>query len=212
MMQFLDQENGFTIVEAFIAQVILIIVALATWSVFVAGSRFNAESEDRTVAASVAQLKMEEMMNTPFRYIVEQHPAGETRFDSLPQAKPYWIPNSEDQWIPSLPEGRYTIGYPDGVDADPLRIIITISWENHVSRPEVQKFAGALQGKRAKKGIFITTSAFTREAQQFVSNIDSKIILIDGERLAELMIEHNVAVSTTTSYEVKKIDTDYFDE
>jgi len=85
-------------------------------------------------------------------------------------------------------------------------------WENNVSRPEVQKFAGALQGKRAKKGIFITTSTFTKEAEQFVSNIDNKIILIDGERLAQLMIEHNVGVSTTTSYEVKKVDIDYFNE
>ena len=61
-------------------------------------------------------------------------------------------------------------------------------WENNISRPEVQKFAGALQGKRAKKGIFITTSTFTKEAQEYASSIDSKIILIDGERLAELMI------------------------
>jgi len=85
-------------------------------------------------------------------------------------------------------------------------------WENKISRPEVQKFAGALQGKKAKKGIFITTSTFTKEAEQFASSIDNKIILIDGERLAELMIEHNVRVSTVTSYEVKKVDTDYFDE
>jgi len=85
-------------------------------------------------------------------------------------------------------------------------------WEGSVSRPEVQKFAGALQGKRAKKGILITTSIFTKEAQQFTSNIESKIILIDGQRLAELMIEHNVGVSTVASYEVKKIDTDYFNE
>jgi restriction system protein len=85
-------------------------------------------------------------------------------------------------------------------------------WENNISRPEVQKFAGALQGKRAKKGIFITTSSFTKEAEQFASSIDNKIILINGERLAELMIEHNVGVSTTTSYEVKKIDIDYFNE
>jgi len=85
-------------------------------------------------------------------------------------------------------------------------------WENNISRPEVQKFAGALQGKRAKKGIYITTSSFTKEAEQFASNIESKIILIDGERLAALMIEYNVGVSTITSYEVKKIDIDYFNE
>lgn len=85
-------------------------------------------------------------------------------------------------------------------------------WENTVSRPEVQKFAGALQGQRAKKGIFITTSAFSKEAVHYASNIENKIILIDGERLAQLMIEHNVGVSMAALYEVKKIDTDYFDE
>ncbi len=85
-------------------------------------------------------------------------------------------------------------------------------WENNVSRPEVQKFAGALQGQRAKKGIFITTSAFTKEAMGYALKIENKIVLIDGERLSQLMIEHNIGVSTTASYEVKKIDIDYFDE
>ena len=85
-------------------------------------------------------------------------------------------------------------------------------WENTVGRPEIQKFAGALQGQRARKGIFITTSDFSKEALNYVKNIDSKIILIDGQRLAELMIEHNVGVSPVASYDVKKIDTDYFIE
>jgi restriction system protein len=85
-------------------------------------------------------------------------------------------------------------------------------WENIVGRPEIQKFAGALQGQRAKKGIFITTSDFTKDALNYVKNIDSKIILIDGSRLAEFMIEHNVGVSPVASYEIKKIDSDYFIE
>ncbi|VBB44952.1 Mrr restriction system protein [uncultured Desulfatiglans sp.] len=83
-------------------------------------------------------------------------------------------------------------------------------WENTVGRPEIQKFAGALQGQRARKGIFITTSNFSKEALDYVQNIDSKIILIDGQRLAELMIENNVGVSPVSTYEVKKIDSDYF--
>jgi len=83
-------------------------------------------------------------------------------------------------------------------------------WENTVGRPEIQKFAGALQGQRARKGIFITTSNFSKEALSYVKSIDSKIILIDGQRLAELMIENNVGVSPVSSYEVKKIDSDYF--
>jgi restriction system protein len=85
-------------------------------------------------------------------------------------------------------------------------------WENVVGRPEIQKFAGALQGQRAKKGIFITTSNFTRDAITFASNIDNKIILIDGEALTKLMIEHNVGISTASVYEIKKIDSDYFEE
>jgi len=85
-------------------------------------------------------------------------------------------------------------------------------WENSVSRPEIQKFAGALQGMRAKKGIFITTSNFTQEAQNYVKNIESKIILIDGDLLADLMIDHNIGVSSVASYELKRIDTDYFTE
>lgn len=83
-------------------------------------------------------------------------------------------------------------------------------WENTVGRPEIQKFAGALQGHRAKKGIFITTSDFTKEARDYVSRIESKIVLIDGETLAQLMIENNVGVSSVISYEVKRIDSDYF--
>ena len=85
-------------------------------------------------------------------------------------------------------------------------------WENTVGRPEIQKFAGALQGMRAKKGIFITTSNFSREAEDYVKNIESKIVLIDGELLANLMIDHNIGVAAFASYEVKRIDQDYFTE
>ncbi|BCS89463.1 restriction endonuclease [Pseudodesulfovibrio sediminis] len=83
-------------------------------------------------------------------------------------------------------------------------------WEGAVSRPEIQKFAGALQGQRAKKGIFITTSTFSNAAYDFTKSIDSKIILIDGIRLSKLMIEHNVGVSTSDTYVIKRIDSDYF--
>lgn len=85
-------------------------------------------------------------------------------------------------------------------------------WENPVGRPEIQKFAGALQGVRARKGIFITSSSFTNEAKDFVSRIESKIILIDGQTLAQYMIAFDVGVSTKDIYEVKKIDLDYFTE
>lgn len=82
---------------------------------------------------------------------------------------------------------------------------------NTVGRPEIQKFAGALQGKRARKGVFITTSDFSEEARQYVQYIDSKIILISGRELADLMIDHDVGVSKSETYVIKKVDTDYFE-
>lgn len=83
-------------------------------------------------------------------------------------------------------------------------------WEGIVGRPEIQKFVGALLGQRAKKGVFITTSDFTKEAVEFVRNIDTKVVLINGTLLASLMIDHNVGVSLAMNYEIKKIDSDYF--
>ncbi|PSF38129.1 restriction endonuclease [Aphanothece hegewaldii CCALA 016] len=85
-------------------------------------------------------------------------------------------------------------------------------WNNTVSRPEIQKFAGALLGQKAKKGIFITTFQFSKDAIDYAKNLESKIILIDGQALTELMIDYNVGVSPIKSYEVKKIDIDYFTE
>lgn len=86
-------------------------------------------------------------------------------------------------------------------------------WDNNpVGRPDVMQFVGALQAQKANKGIFITTSRFTDDARSYVSQIGSKIVLIDGEQLTDLMIEHNVGVSTVSMYPVKKVDADYFDE
>ena len=85
-------------------------------------------------------------------------------------------------------------------------------WENTVGRPEIQKFAGALQGQRARKGVFITTANFSRDAIEYADSIDNRIILIDGARLAKLMFENNVGVSPAGVYVVKKMDSDYFDE
>lgn len=83
-------------------------------------------------------------------------------------------------------------------------------WQNTVNSPEVHSFVGALSGKHAQKGVFITTSEFSSGAREYVKNLPQRIILIDGQRLAELMIEHNVGVSRSYSYEIKQIDTDYF--
>lgn len=84
--------------------------------------------------------------------------------------------------------------------------------DSSVGRPEIQKFVGALQGKRAKKGIFITTARFTDDARDYARNIDTKVILIDGDRLTALMIDHGVGVTLRTSYEIKSLDSDYFGE
>ena len=83
-------------------------------------------------------------------------------------------------------------------------------WDGTVGRHEIQKYAGALQGRRAKKGIFITTSSFTNDAVAFAGIIESKIILINGETLTKLMIDFNVGVSSIRAYEVKRVDSDYF--
>ena len=85
-------------------------------------------------------------------------------------------------------------------------------WQGTVGRPEIQKFVGALHGKRAKKGIFITTGTFSTEALDFVSKIESKVALIDGKQLAGMMIDFNVGVTPQAAYETKRVDSDYFDE
>jgi restriction system protein len=85
-------------------------------------------------------------------------------------------------------------------------------WQNSVGRPEIQNFVGALAGQHAQKGIFITTSEFSSGAVEYAKNLPQRVILIDGQRLAELMIEHNIGVSRAYAYEIKRIDTDYFEE
>lgn len=85
-------------------------------------------------------------------------------------------------------------------------------WEGTVGRPEIQKFVGALHGKRAKKGVFITTGTFSAESRDYVGNIEPKVVLIDGHQLAEFMIDFNVGVDPVISYEIKRIVSDYFDE
>ena len=108
----------------------------------------------------------------------------------------------------------------EGIDGiikeDPLGLDIVYlqakRWQANVGRPEIQKFAGALQGQRARKGIFITTSSFSREAVDYVSRIDAKIILIDGTRLARLMFDHGIGVTPASTYEIKRVDMDYFSD
>ena len=85
-------------------------------------------------------------------------------------------------------------------------------WEAAVGRPIVQAFAGSLEGHRARKGVLITTSHFTQEAKDYVNRIERKIVLIDGQQLAELMMDYGIGVTRAAQYDVKKIDLDYFGE
>lgn len=85
-------------------------------------------------------------------------------------------------------------------------------WEKTVGRPEVQAFAGSMEGFRARKGVMLTTSTFSKDAEEYIHRIERKIVLIDGRRLAQLMIDHDVGVTTARSYVVKKLDLDYFEE
>jgi restriction system protein len=85
-------------------------------------------------------------------------------------------------------------------------------WQGNVGREAIQNFVGALAPKRASKGVFITTSAFNSNAKAYAESVPQKIILIDGHRLAELMIEHNIGVAEEHAYRIKKIDSDYFEE
>lgn len=84
--------------------------------------------------------------------------------------------------------------------------------DSSVGRPEIQKFVGALAGKQANKGIFITTTKFSDEAREYASKLHTKVVLIDGERLASLMIEHNVGVAVFHSFALKRIDSDFFED
>ncbi len=85
-------------------------------------------------------------------------------------------------------------------------------WENTIGRPEIQKFVGALHGKRAKKGIFITTSNFTKEAIEYAIILDVSVVLIDGKQLTKLMIENDLGVTVKDTIKIRRLDTDYFIE
>ncbi|OGL44678.1 MAG: hypothetical protein A2161_16155 [Candidatus Schekmanbacteria bacterium RBG_13_48_7] len=85
-------------------------------------------------------------------------------------------------------------------------------WENTVGRPEIQKFTGSLESSRAKNGVFITTSNFSKEAYDYVKKIEKHIVLIDGRKLADLMIDYDIGVSIIESFVIKKVDSDYFEE
>lgn len=113
--------------------------------------------------------------------------------------------------------GKSGDGGIDGIiNEDPLGLdtvcIQAKRWEGTVGRPVVQAFAGSLEGFRARKGVLITTSSFSADAIEYVRKIEKRIVLIDGPRLAKLMVQHNLGVSAVAVYELKRIDSDYFEE
>lgn len=114
--------------------------------------------------------------------------------------------------------GRSGDGGVDGVIKEDKLGLDTIylqakRWDDKpVGSPQIDQFAGALQKKKARKGVFLTTSTFTAEAQRSVAEYSARIVLIDGPALAELMIDHDVGVSVITTYQLKRIDSDFFDE
>jgi restriction system protein len=113
--------------------------------------------------------------------------------------------------------GRSGDGGIDGIiSEDPLGLdniyIQAKRWEGNVGRPMVQAFAGSLEGFRARKGVMITTADFSKDAKDYVTRIEKKIVLISGEMLAELMVENNVGVTERERFVVKRIDIDYFEE
>ncbi len=141
------------------------------------------------------------------------------------EVEPGWNQNQFSQEIrrvPGIPATDTPVfgrggshGGIDGViDEDKLGLDVLYiqakRWEQPAGRPDIRKFAGALPGKKARKGVFITTSSFSKEARAHVANIDSITILIDGARLAELMVEHDIGVSTYATCQPKKVDSDFF--
>jgi restriction system protein len=85
-------------------------------------------------------------------------------------------------------------------------------WAGTVGRPEIQRFVGALHGKRARKGVFLTTGVFSNEARDYAANIETRVVLVDGKELASYMFDLGLGVSSKATYEVKRLDSDYFAE
>jgi Restriction endonuclease len=116
--------------------------------------------------------------------------------------------------LPELSEKSGDGGIDGIIDEDRLGLdtiyIQAKRWESVVGRPEIQKFVGALMGKKAHKGVFITTSTFSNDAENYVRSVDCKIVLIDGKRLADFMIDYDIGVNPLTSYTIKRVDSDYF--
>jgi hypothetical protein len=147
--------------------------ALATCSAFVVGSRFSNHSEDKTIAVNIARLKMEEIKNTYYLSIFNEHPPGEILFENEAKAEPYWILNSSGEWITSLPKGKYEISYPgldlsSGIIPTPLIVKVTVSWSDDIHiKPSItlKTFFGMAPGS-ISMGRFTGKSNERRKAKE----------------------------------------------
>lgn len=142
------------------------------------------------------------------------HPAGVQIVDAY-EAVGDAVGVSQDERAVLLLSGTRDGGIDGIISVDKLGLqkvyVQAKRWQGSVSRPELQAFFGALAGRRASKGVFITTSRYTREAEEFARDLSESIVIVDGKRLDELMIEHGVGVSHKT-LRIPQVDGDYFEE
>jgi restriction system protein len=186
----------------------------------------NAEADKITEAAGTAETTPEELILSGYRQV--QTALASDLLERVKAASPAFFERLVVQLLVamgyggSMEDAGKAIGRSgdEGIDGiikeDRLGLDVIYlqakRWENKIGRPDIQQFAGALQGQRARKGVFITTSAFSAEARQYAERIDTRIILIDGTELARLMIAHGVGVTPVAVYELKRVDSDFFAE
>jgi restriction system protein len=186
----------------------------------------KAESEDVNVASEEAQSTPEETLEAS--YVNLRQTLAEELIERVKKCPPKFFERLVVDLLVSMGYGgsRKDAGQAvgqsgdDGIDGiikeDKLGLDVVYlqakRWEATVGRPTVQAFAGSLEGQRARKGVLITTSQFSQEAKDYVSRIEKKIILIGGEELAQLMIDHGIGVTEVRTYSVRKMDLDYFGE
>ena len=186
----------------------------------------KADSEDVSVAGEEAQSTPEETLEAS--YVNLRQTLAEELIDRVKKCPPRFFEKLVVDLLVRMGYGgsRKDAGQAvgqsgdDGIDGiikeDKLGLDVVYiqakRWEATVGRPVVQAFAGSLEGQRARKGVLITTSQFSQEAKDYVSRIEKKIILIGGEELAQLMIDHGIGVTEIRTYSVRKMHLDYFDE
>lgn len=173
----------------------------------------NSETPDELIAAGYKQLR--EALAVELLYRIKT--VSPSRFEELVVELLLKMGYGGTQEDAGQVVGKSGDGGIDGIiNEDRLGLdVIYIQakrWEADVGRPEIQKFVGALAGNKANKGVFITSSGFTKEAKGYASQVNHRVILIDGPMLAELMMDYDLGVSAKEVYTVKRLDSDYFEE